>query len=351
MRIVLADQTAGKNIERGCWVTMLNDSPVILATWYSSSLPLGVLSVPGVLQGAECTFLMFPCFSQETGQAHVVSKAAREHKRAHPEHTILHIASNEAEQQALAQEGMDSFIVNANCFINEEDFVPLPDASQPLYDAVYNARLHPIKRHELAADLPSLALTYFKLVVEETVQEFHAAYARCRQLLPEAEFINTLTPAGCEFLHPPQLNAIYNQSKVGLCLSAIEGPMRVSMEYMLAGLPVVSTKSLGGRDYFFDHDFCLIVDDNPRAVREGTDALISRNIPRSYVRERTLKRVEQERLRFKALVCRLIEDKSRADWLPSVIDEIIRANDMQRWRTIKPFCRSIKAAVSGTRAV
>jgi hypothetical protein len=36
------------------------------------------------------------------------------------------------------------------------------------------------------------------------------------------------------------------------------------MEYLMSGLPVVSTLSLGGRDYFFDDDFVRIA--GPRSL-------------------------------------------------------------------------------------
>jgi glycosyltransferase involved in cell wall biosynthesis len=39
---------------------------------------------------------------------------------------------------------------------------------------------------------------------------------------------------------------------VGLCLSTVEGSNYASMEYMLAGLPIVSTPSIGGREVYFD---------------------------------------------------------------------------------------------------
>ncbi len=74
--------------------------------------------------------------------------------------------------------------------------------------------------------------------------------------------------------------------------------MYASIEYMLAGLPIVSTPSRGGRDVFFDPDYCVVVEPNARAVREAVDALRARNIPREYVRARTLAKLEPERRRF-----------------------------------------------------
>ncbi|WP_164127899.1 glycosyltransferase, partial [Stenotrophomonas maltophilia] len=61
-------------------------------------------------------------------------------------------------------------------------------------------------------------------------------------------------------LTPEAVNRVYNQAAVGLCLSAVEGAMCASMEYLMAGLPVVSTPSVGGRDVYFDPDYCIIAE-------------------------------------------------------------------------------------------
>ena len=78
--------------------------------------------------------------------------------------------------------------------------------------------------------------------------------------------------------------------------------MYASIEYMLAGLPIVSTPSRGGRDVFFDPDYCIIAEPTPRAIREAVEALRERNIPRDYVRTRTLAKLTVERNRFLAFV-------------------------------------------------
>lgn len=49
--------------------------------------------------------------------------------------------------------------------------------------------------------------------------------------------------SACEWLDSEELNRCLNQCRLGLCLSAVEGPMYASIEYLLAGLPVVSTES------------------------------------------------------------------------------------------------------------
>src|SRR5262245_4520648 len=73
--------------------------------------------------------------------------------------------------------------------------------------------------------------------------------------------------------------------------------MYASLEYMLAGLPVVTTPSRGGRDAFFDADYCWTVDPDPRSIRDAVVALRDKGIPRHVVRQRTLERIEAERQR------------------------------------------------------
>ena len=83
--------------------------------------------------------------------------------------------------------------------------------------------------------------------------------------------------------------------------------MRASIEYLFAGLSVVSTPSLGGRDYYFDDEYCIIAAPNPRSIRGAVEALITRAVPREYVRAKTLARVEVDRARYIAFVQGLID--------------------------------------------
>jgi hypothetical protein len=105
-----------------------------------------------------------------------------------------------------------------------------------------------------------------------------------------------------------EVNQALNRAATGLVLSAEEGASYAAMEYMLAGLPVVSTPSLGGRDIYFDPDYCAVVDPDPRSVRDAVTALRDRNIPRTHIRDRTLRRIEPSRRRFLALVDDIIEE-------------------------------------------
>jgi glycosyltransferase involved in cell wall biosynthesis len=74
------------------------------------------------------------------------------------------------------------------------------------------------------------------------------------------------------------------------------------MEYLMAGLPIVSTASQGGRDLFFHADTTIIAKDDPRDVRDAVAALKSRAIPPEAVRATTLRLVRKERERFNSFM-------------------------------------------------
>jgi glycosyltransferase involved in cell wall biosynthesis len=72
--------------------------------------------------------------------------------------------------------------------------------------------------------------------------------------------------------------------------------MYASVQYLLSGLPVVSTRSKGGRDVFFDEEYALIVDDHPDSVKEGVEEMIRRNISPDTIRSKVLAEVKDQRI-------------------------------------------------------
>ena len=266
----------------------------------------------------------------------------------HPRHHLTFLCNTPREQQLLRSNGCTALTINHNCLLDDTVFRPMPDVT-PIYDAVCNARLSPDKRPELAREIDKLALIYFYNAFEGSPAEFHATHARLRALMPNASFINRLTPDGCEWLLGPAINEIYAQSRVGLCLSPIEGAMRASIEYLFAGLSIVSTPSLGGRDYYFDDEFCIIAEPDPRSIREAVDALIARNIPRDHVRSRTLARVERDRRRYIDLVQGLIDRAGGTFQFEDRFWQCTRAQTIIRWRSMKEFAETVTAAMRDAR--
>jgi glycosyltransferase involved in cell wall biosynthesis len=160
---------------------------------------------------------------------------------------------------------------------------------------VYNARMAPFKRHHLARDVKRL------LIIGGTTAEgdTQAYFQEVRRALPQADFTHAVNNA---WLPPAKLALALNGSRVGLCLSAVEGAMYAAVEYLLCGLPVVSTASRGGRDEWFDPDFTRIVRDDPAAVADAVNELAAMNVSPQHVRQRTLRRLWPHRRRFVARI-------------------------------------------------
>lgn len=337
------------------WGAMLSEGPLIFAAWPAGGLRLGIATALGpLLHGRPVHFLMLPSWAWEApGEASRLVAAARTHRRAFPRHRFHFICSTFEQERIFAKARWPAATINSNLLVDDSIFRPLA-GTEPRFDAIYNARLSPGKRHELATLVESLCLLYFRDSGEQDPSQFRAEYARVLALLPHAEFLNPLTPDGCEMLPGQAVNRAYNQARVGLCLSAIEGQMRASMEYMLSGLAVISTRSLGGRDYFFDDEYCSVVSDDPRAVRDAVQAAIARGIPRSHIRTRTLVKVERERRRFIAYVQEIIDRGGGHLDFSTKFAGMLKAGTLMAWVSTQEFAASVlealrRAKEAGTR--
>ena len=336
---------------RSTWGTIFSLRPVIVASWPSIGFPLGIASpLGGWLHDMRIEFLMMPAWAWELPEIHgdILTHAA-EHRRRHPRHTFSFLCNTPAQEPPFAAAGWPVTTINANMFVDEFSFHPLPD-TEPVFTALYNARLSTDKRTELAAGIERACFIYYYSDAL-TVSQFHAEHARLSALMPTATFLNRLTPEGCEYLGGDDINLTLNRSRVGLCLSPVEGQMRASMEYMLAGLPIVSTPSIGGRDYFFDPDYCVIAPPDPRSIAEAVAALIARNIPRDYIRQRTLARVERERARFTAFVQARIDRGGGSPGFAERFEGLVRRWQIKPWLTdIRSFAERLDSAVIKARS-
>tara|TARA_B100002019_G_C21274529_1_gene604527 strand:- start:4633 stop:5595 length:963 start_codon:yes stop_codon:yes gene_type:complete len=135
-----------------------------------------------------------------------------------------------------------------------------------IWDCVYTARMCEFKRHHLSYELSNvLYLTSGSKYLHPYTKEGHLSL-----------IANQNNPFTLYYQHidKEEINNLLNKSKIGLCLSGIEGAMYSSVEYLLCGLPIVSTKSIGGRDVFFTENNCLIADDNAGSVAASVKKLL-----------------------------------------------------------------------------
>lgn len=206
--------------------------------------------------------------------------------------TRFHFFCNSlSEVDYLQTQGFSAILLNQNALAHENDF--RVELSEKVFDAIYIAKMTPFKRHYLARDVKSLALIYSKY------GELDSYYAHVLSLLPTASFLNGDPSAGTySAFNSFQIREQINRARVGLCLSKIEGAMYASIEYLLCGIPVVSTHSLGGRDVFFDDRYCNVVSDNEAAIADAVQDIISRNLDPNFIRAETLKKIQVHRNQF-----------------------------------------------------
>ncbi len=125
--------------------------------------------------------------------------------------------------------------------------------------------------------------------------------------------------------------------------------MKASMEYLFAGLSVVSTPSFGGRDVYFDDEYCLIAEPDPRSIRDAVKALVARAVPRERVRARTLARVEADRARYIAFVQSLIDEAGGRDNFADHFWNLIRSHTFTHWCPVREFTQTVLNALSPAR--
>lgn len=203
---------------------------------------------------------------------------------------ICYLANSEDEYKVCERHGIYSIICSSNCFVDENIF-KINALEKKRFNAIYDARLSPFKRHELAALVENLALITYRMALSES-QDY---IENTRKLLKNATWLNDPFSPDYRFLSATEVAEYLNQAKVGLVLSEKEGQNYASIQYLLCGLPVVSTISYGGRDVFFDPDYVAIVDDTPEAVAQGVECMCNLKISSKEIRQRSLLKVKNHR--------------------------------------------------------
>lgn len=176
------------------------------------------------------------------------------------------------EEATRGYQNMPSILFNRNAMVDTTSYTIDPKATLE-YDAIYNATLYNYKRYELATKIDNLGVIYYLRNSDNRIHyitDVDMQYGiEVREKLRSMNNVTLINELGgnYKYLNKPTVSYYLNKAKCGLCLSDIEGACLASVEYLLSGIPVVSTKNYGGRDVLLKKSgYAYYVDDAPEAV-------------------------------------------------------------------------------------
>lgn len=309
------------NKEYGIYSLISKDPPIFCVShWMNEDLKFShsLERIFEHLKNRKAYFLYFWCWNiDEPERVQLVKHFENLHQKKYSQHKFIHLCNTIRQKEEFNKNGLNAIFCSHNAFIDENIFKPISDCAKK-YDAIYDARFKDYKRHNLATKIENLALIYaFNPTIDNPDY-----INKVKRQLSKAALLNHPNSEPYRNLTSEEVNRALNESRVGLCLSKIEGAMYASIQYLLCGLPVVSTKSLGGRDVFFDNDYVMIVEDNAGAVKEGVQILIKRNLSSDIIRSKTIGKIIPHRNRFKSLIQNIYDT------------EDIKRNFFEEWDSI-----------------
>lgn len=301
---------------------ILSFDPLIINTAITGANLGAASEMAAALEGQVVTFLLTPWWTLESVErTQKLADQIKIAKARNPEHDHIVLCNTHKECCYLDSVGVRAHFINQNITVSENVFRPLTAPLGRLHKAVHNARFHPVKRHWLTFETPDVlhlgrwpasgyTATEAGALIDDLLKSRGHSLWNPRYSLVDQENDVTCPEGFPKLVNATSVNEACNCASVGLILSAIEGANYASMEYLLSGLPVVSTKSIGGREVFFDEEFCRVVPDDPLAVRDAVEELSGMRIPRAHIRARTIEKVEPQRRSFLALPDNILAERA-----------------------------------------
>ncbi len=173
---------------------------------------------------------------------------------------IIFMCPNQYNMDICKKLGLQSILCNHNCFINENKFCI--KNNERIYNAVLNCRPEKWKRPYLAKQVENLAIIKgynFRKDEYYDMMQLNPIYINNDIRLSEEEVVD-----------------MYSKSMVGMILSEKEGACYSSSEFLLCGLPVISTSSVGGRDIWYNEKNSIVCDATEESVASAVKTAIER---------------------------------------------------------------------------
>jgi glycosyltransferase involved in cell wall biosynthesis len=177
------------------------------------------------------------------------------------------------------------YFLNHNCFLDEKQFELQKDFKK-IYNSVLIGRTSAYKRLMLAKKVKNLALVLGSNFKNDKLFSD----------IPPHIYQNEKRLSSIE------VREIIQQSYSGLCLSEEEGVCYASSEYLLCGIPVISTPSRGGRNIWYNQKNSIICQPDPNAIAESVEFFIKNPPNPMTIRNEHIRKSKEHR---KVFICML----------------------------------------------
>lgn len=274
--------------------------PILLGGLHGrmGDFPLGPASMHSFLnRDTPIYFFLCPQWSfSDPSYLAINAKSLVERMRRFPQHRYTVLLNDPIDQLTLAREAPDivSYVWNTNCTADEKYFSFNSGTGACMYDAVYTARYSSYKRLHLAREIDNLCL------ITRAVTDGQAD--SLRQMLPNAFIPNFDGSRSFRVLKATEVSEYLGRSGCGVMLSRLEGQTRAIMEYLMVGLPVVTTPNFGGRDRFLTPSNSIFVAAEAHAVAAGVRFVSRAGFDRASIRTEALRGMQMEKQRLVDIV-------------------------------------------------
>lgn len=286
-------------------ILLSEKEPVYAIGLNGGEIPASLVSIPEFLNNpVRHFFFMNPMWSfTSLGFKRAVIDSVNKAVVDFPQHTYVMLVNDVLDLNI--RENIDPRVRIHVCgehSLTDVDKFKVSDRGYRNFDAVYIAANHPYKRIELALGVGALCLIS-KGMSADSLDLLEGVNphifcpnieARAYRVLGVGEVAEYLCDAHC-----------------GLILSDYEGQNRATVEYLLSGLPVVTTMNRGGRDRFLTPANSVYVESNPEAVAEGVRYVMKGSFDANHIAAMARESVRQDLLRFSYLVDLTLEEFGR----------------------------------------
>jgi len=183
------------------------------------------------------------------------------------------------EMENFADKGFQGDVINQNAWL-DKSAIAKDIGKEKIYDGIYVDFNKKSKRPQLAAQVSSLAL----------VTKFN--HGKAFADTPPYKYLNE------QQLSEAEMWEKIDRSHCGLVLSEEEGACQTSSEYLLCGIPVVSTSSLGGRDVWYNEYNSIICEATPEAVALAVEKFVQNPPDAQHIRQQHIEKAKEYREKF-----------------------------------------------------